>query len=89
MIHIDTNRSSLRHYAASRKVVVRFPMRSFEFSIELLLPAAVVLWVAESLTEISTRKLPGGKGWPVRKADINSRHVYDLSTLKTVTDCLQ
>jgi hypothetical protein len=49
---------------------VRFPMRSLDFSIDLILPAA--LWALEStqpLTEMSTRNLPGGKGRPARKAD--------------------
>jgi hypothetical protein len=37
----------------------RIPMRSLDFSIDLILP----------LTEISTRNLPGGKGRPANKAD--------------------
>jgi hypothetical protein len=35
-------RSWLRYYATNRKVVVKFPMRSLEFSIGVFLPA--VLW---------------------------------------------
>jgi hypothetical protein len=49
---------------------VRFPMKSLDFSIDLILPVA--LWPLEStqpLTEMSTRYLPGAKGRPVRKAD--------------------
>jgi hypothetical protein len=38
---------------------VRYPMRSLDFSVDLILPAAL---------EMSTRNLPGGK-WPARKAD--------------------
>jgi hypothetical protein len=41
---------------------VRFPMRSLDFSIDSIFPAA--LWL-----EMSTRNLPRGKGRPVRKAD--------------------
>jgi hypothetical protein len=40
---------------------VRFPTRSLNFSIHLILPAALCPW--------STRNLPGGKGWPERRAD--------------------
>jgi hypothetical protein len=45
---------------------VRFPMRYLDFSINLILPAA--LWT-QPLTEMSTRDLPGGKGCPALKAD--------------------
>jgi hypothetical protein len=44
---------------------VRFPMRSLDFSIDLILPAALT----QSLTEMSTRNLPGGKGQLAREAD--------------------
>jgi hypothetical protein len=44
---------------------VRFPMRSLDFSIDLIL----VLESTQPLTEMSTRNLPGGNGWPERKAD--------------------
>jgi hypothetical protein len=40
---------------------VPFPMRSLEFSIDLILPAAVLaLGSTQLLTEMSTRNLPGG-----------------------------
>jgi hypothetical protein len=49
---------------------VRFPMKVLDFSIYLILPAALWTWGStQPLTEMSTRKLPGGKGRPVHKAD--------------------
>jgi hypothetical protein len=45
-------------------------MRSLDFSIDLILPAA--LWLSgstQSLTEMSTRNLCGSKGRPVHEAD--------------------
>jgi hypothetical protein len=54
----------------SLMVRVQFPMRSLDFSVDLILPAA--LWVlgwTQPLTEMSTRSLPGAKGWSACKAD--------------------
>jgi hypothetical protein len=45
---------------------VRFPMRSLDFSIDLILPA---LGSTQPLTEMSTRNIPGDKGWPACGAD--------------------
>jgi hypothetical protein len=49
---------------------VRFAMKSLDFSIDLILPAAIwTLGSTQRLKEMSTRNLPGLKGWPVRRAD--------------------
>jgi hypothetical protein len=46
-------------------------MRSFDFSIYLILPAALcmVLESMQPLTQMSTKNIPGGKARPARKAD--------------------
>jgi hypothetical protein len=46
---------------------VRFPMRSLNFSIDLILPASLLS--THPLTEMSTRNLREGKGRLARKAD--------------------
>jgi hypothetical protein len=50
---------------------VRFPMRSLDFSIGLILPSVLcALTLTQPLTEMSTRNIPGGKGGrPARKVD--------------------
>jgi hypothetical protein len=49
---------------------VRFPMRSLDFSIDLIISNRTVALVStQSLTEMSTRNIPGGKGRPARKSD--------------------
>jgi hypothetical protein len=58
-------RSWLRHYATSREVVGSIPDEVDFFQIDLLLAAALSLWGStQPLTEMSTRNLPAGKGWP-------------------------
>jgi hypothetical protein len=49
---------------------------SFDFSIDLILPAA--LW---PLTEMSARNLPAGKGWPAREVD-NLTAIYEQTIYK-------
>jgi hypothetical protein len=49
---------------------IRFPMRSLDFLIDLILPAALwPLGSTQPVIEMSTGNLPGDKGRPVRKAD--------------------
>jgi hypothetical protein len=50
---------------------VRIPMRSLDFSIYLILPAALcmALGSAQPPTEMSTKNFPGGKGRPAPGAD--------------------
>jgi hypothetical protein len=58
---------TLRYYATSQKGVSSIPE-----VIVLILPAAVSPWVVlnQPLTEISSRNLPGLKGWLAHTADI-------------------
>jgi hypothetical protein len=62
---------------------VRLPMRSLDFSIDLILPAALCpLGPTQSLTEISTSNLPGFKGWPARIRLTNSPPSVSLDVSK-------
>jgi hypothetical protein len=69
---------------------VRFPMRSLDFSVDLILPApTVALWSTQPLAEMSTRKLHGCKGQPVRN-DGNLTAICEprrLTTLWASTAC--
>jgi hypothetical protein len=68
---------------------VRFLMRSLDFSIDLILRAALWLWSRLGLvTEMSTRNLPRDKGRPARKADITAicePIVYEMWELRSLT----
>jgi hypothetical protein len=48
---------------------VQFPMKSLDFSFDLILPGALALRSIERLKEMSTRNLSGGKGRLARKTD--------------------
>jgi hypothetical protein len=60
----------LRHYATSEKATVRFPMRSPDFQIYLILPTSrnMALGSTQPLTKISTRNLPGSNWQLASKA---------------------
>jgi hypothetical protein len=60
----------MRHYARSRKVAVSIPdeVTGF-FNSRNPSSRTMALGSTQSLTEISTRNLPGGKGRPGFKAD--------------------
>jgi hypothetical protein len=62
--------SWLSHYATSRKVTGSIPDEVIGF-FNCLNPSSctMVLGSTQPLTEMSTRNLPGGKGWPERKTD--------------------
>jgi hypothetical protein len=47
-------------------------MRSLNFLIDLILPAAMVLGLTQPLAEMSTRNLPGSKGRLAREADFTA-----------------
>jgi hypothetical protein len=59
----------MKHYATRQKIagsipdVIRFPKLPNRYS------RIMALGSTQPLTEMSTRKLPGGKGRPARKAD--------------------
>jgi hypothetical protein len=54
----------------ARRSWVRFPMRSLDvFSLPNLSSCTMALGSTQPVTEISTRNLLGGKGWPAHKAE--------------------
>jgi hypothetical protein len=64
------NKNSLRHYGTSWKVVGSIPDEVIGF-LNSPNPSSrtMTLVSIQPLTEMSTRNLPGGKRWPVHKAD--------------------
>jgi hypothetical protein len=63
-------RSWFRHYATSRKVTGSIPDQVIGFfNLLKLSGGTMALGSTQPLTEMSTRKLPGGKGRPAHKAD--------------------
>jgi hypothetical protein len=49
---------------------VQFLIKSLDFSVDLILPAALwTLGLIQSLTEMNTRNFPGDKVWLAHKAD--------------------
>jgi hypothetical protein len=55
---------------------VRFPIRSFFFNWRNSSSRTMALGSARPRTEMNTRTLSGGKGWPERKAD-NLTAIYE------------
>jgi hypothetical protein len=53
---------------------VRFPLRSLDLFFNWPNPSSrtMTLGSTQTLTEMSTRNLPGGKGGPARKADLTA-----------------
>jgi hypothetical protein len=80
--------------AESRKGVFQFPLRSLDFSIDLIPPA---LGLTQPVTKMRTSNLPVHKGWPTHWADnlitICEPFVYKmweprcLTTLQTSVTC--
>jgi hypothetical protein len=62
-------RSWLRYYITSRKVAGSSPDAVDLFNWPSPSSRTMTLGLTESLIEMSTRNLPGGKGRPARKAD--------------------
>jgi hypothetical protein len=60
----------LRHYAKSQKIAgsIHDEVIGF-FNLPNPSSRTYVLGLTQPLTEISTRNLPGGKGWPMCEAD--------------------
>jgi hypothetical protein len=67
---LDCLLSWLKHYATSWKVASSIPDEVIGiFNWPNPSSRTMALGLTQPLTEMSTRNLPGGKGWPARKAD--------------------
>jgi hypothetical protein len=72
----------LRHYATSRKVVGSIPnVVTWYFIRPNLSSRTMALGSTQSLTEMSTRNLAGGKKRPARRAD-NISAIYEPNVWK-------
>jgi hypothetical protein len=83
-IHIGRTRwrSTLRHYAVSRKITGSVPDEVVELSIDINASSrTMALGSTQPLTEIFIRNIPGGKGRPELKAD-NFTAVCESNVLK-------
>jgi hypothetical protein len=76
--YTGTRGSVFGYYATSQKVAGRFPMRSLNFSLDLIFPAALWPWGL-------LRNLSGGKGRPAREADNLTAMCINLKEVKVVT----
>jgi hypothetical protein len=76
--------SWLRHYVTSRKVAGLFLDKVTGFFNQPNPSSCIMaLGSTQPITELSTRNLPGSKGWPARKAD-NPTAICEPTCLENV-----